>query len=120
MARVRPVGHEERLSLVEHLDELRSRLIVCVLAFIVCPGVTYWQNGNILEWVNEPLETTQNLECEKPAGDDTLEQSSCYQLRSGLAFDALQDSMRSLDGALRGLRGAEGLPAGTQQLLTAA
>ena len=29
--RVRPIGHEDRLSLVEHLDELRTRLIICSL-----------------------------------------------------------------------------------------
>ena len=30
MAQVlRPIGHEDRLSIVDHLDELRSRLIVC-------------------------------------------------------------------------------------------
>ncbi len=26
---LRPIGHEDRLSIVDHLDELRSRLIVC-------------------------------------------------------------------------------------------
>ena len=25
---IRPIGHEDRLSLVDHLDELRTRLIV--------------------------------------------------------------------------------------------
>ena len=29
--RIRPISHEDRLSVVDHLDELRSRLIVCVL-----------------------------------------------------------------------------------------
>jgi hypothetical protein len=27
--RPRLIGHDERLSIVDHLDELRSRLIVC-------------------------------------------------------------------------------------------
>ena len=27
---LRPIGHEDRLALVEHLDELRTRLIVCI------------------------------------------------------------------------------------------
>ena len=30
MSRLRPIGHEDRLSLVEHLDELRTRLIVSI------------------------------------------------------------------------------------------
>ena len=34
MPAIRPIGHEERLSLIEHLDELRTRLIWCVVAFV--------------------------------------------------------------------------------------
>ena len=26
--RIRPIGHEDRLSLVEHLDELRTRIVI--------------------------------------------------------------------------------------------
>ena len=33
MRRLRPIEHEDRLSVVEHLDELRSRLIFCAVAF---------------------------------------------------------------------------------------
>ena len=29
MRRIRPISHEDRLSVVDHLDELRSRLIIC-------------------------------------------------------------------------------------------
>ena len=32
---LRPIGHEDRLSMVEHLDELRSRLIICVIALAI-------------------------------------------------------------------------------------
>ena len=31
MARMRPVSHEDQLSLVEHLDELRTRIVVCLV-----------------------------------------------------------------------------------------
>ena len=30
---LRPIRHEDRLSLVEHLDELRTRIIICLVAF---------------------------------------------------------------------------------------
>jgi sec-independent protein translocase protein TatC len=53
--RIRPIGHDDRLSVVEHLDELRSRLIICVIAFVVAWGLTAWQNHLILEIVNHPL-----------------------------------------------------------------
>src|SRR3954447_3768911 len=55
MAKLRPVGHEDRLSIVEHLDELRSRLIVSLLAFGVALGLCFWQNHLILRIVNHPL-----------------------------------------------------------------
>ena len=57
MARtMRPVGHEDRLSLVEHLDELRSRILVCAAALAVAFGICAWQNDRLLDFVNRPLE----------------------------------------------------------------
>jgi sec-independent protein translocase protein TatC len=53
--RIRPIEHEDRLSVVEHLDELRSRLIFSAIAFGVAWAFTAWQNHAILEIVNEPL-----------------------------------------------------------------
>jgi sec-independent protein translocase protein TatC len=53
--RIRPISHDDRLSVVDHLDELRSRLIVCALAFGVAWAVTAWQNHLVLEIVNAPL-----------------------------------------------------------------
>jgi sec-independent protein translocase protein TatC len=55
MARMRPVSHEDRLTVVEHLDELRTRLIVSVGAFVVAFAVCFWQNHFILDLLNEPL-----------------------------------------------------------------
>jgi sec-independent protein translocase protein TatC len=54
--RLRPIGHEDRLSLVEHLDELRTRLILSVVAFGVAVALCFWQNHLILKIVNHPLE----------------------------------------------------------------
>ncbi|HEX8068213.1 MAG TPA: twin-arginine translocase subunit TatC [Thermoleophilaceae bacterium] len=55
MARIRPIGHEDRLSLVEHLDELRSRLIIALVAFGVAFGLCFWQDDLLLDIVNHPL-----------------------------------------------------------------
>jgi sec-independent protein translocase protein TatC len=55
---LRPVSHEDRLSLVEHLDELRSRLIVCIAAFVVALGVCLWQSHAVLDILNHPLQST--------------------------------------------------------------
>jgi sec-independent protein translocase protein TatC len=53
--RVRPVSHEDQLTLVEHLDELRSRLIVCILVFGVALALCFWQNNLLLEIASHPL-----------------------------------------------------------------
>ena len=53
--RIKPIDHEARLTLVDHLDELRSRLILCAIAFGVVFALTTWQNQRILEIVNRPL-----------------------------------------------------------------
>jgi sec-independent protein translocase protein TatC len=53
--RIRPISHEDRLSVVDHLDELRSRLIFSAVAFVVAWAFTGWQNHLVLEIVNAPL-----------------------------------------------------------------
>jgi len=53
--RIGPVSHEDRLSLVEHLDELRHRLIVCAAAFGVALALCFWQNHMLLEIASGPL-----------------------------------------------------------------
>ena len=55
MPRVKPVSHDEQLTLVDHLDELRSRLILSLFAFAIAFGICGWQNNRILEIVNKPL-----------------------------------------------------------------
>src|SRR4029078_7015816 len=52
------VGHEDRLSLVEHLTELRVRIVVCLVAFIAATGVCMWQNHAVLKILNHPLDQT--------------------------------------------------------------
>jgi sec-independent protein translocase protein TatC len=53
----RPVSHDARLSLVDHLDELRSRLVICLVALVVLFGLCLWQNDRLLSIVNHPLTT---------------------------------------------------------------
>jgi sec-independent protein translocase protein TatC len=53
--RIRPIGFEDRLSIVDHLDELRSRLIISAVAFVAAWALTAWQNDLVLEIVNKPL-----------------------------------------------------------------
>ena len=67
MSRLRPIGHEDRLSLVEHLDELRNRLIVSLVVLGVAFAVCYWQNDWLLTTINKPLQSTRNTQRRPPA-----------------------------------------------------
>jgi sec-independent protein translocase protein TatC len=53
--RVRPVSHEDRLTLVEHLDELRTRIVVSVSVLGVALALCFWQNHLLLEIAADPL-----------------------------------------------------------------
>jgi sec-independent protein translocase protein TatC len=55
LRRIKPISHEDRLSVVEHLGELRMRLFVSLAAFTVAFAFTGWQNHAVLEIVNKPL-----------------------------------------------------------------
>jgi sec-independent protein translocase protein TatC len=53
--RVRAVSHDDHLSLVEHLDELRHRLVICLVVFAVALALCFWQNHLLLEIAQHPL-----------------------------------------------------------------
>ena len=55
---LRPVSHEDRLSLVEHLTELRTRLVICIVAFVATTALCMLQNQRVLDILNRPLEQT--------------------------------------------------------------
>ena len=62
MARIRPVRHDEEISLVDHLDELRWRIIASLVALGVAFLLCFWQSTLILDFAAAPL----------PAADRTL------------------------------------------------
>lgn len=55
MPRVKPIDHEDRLSIVEHLDELRTRLVICSFVFAIAFALCFWQNDLVLDIANDPL-----------------------------------------------------------------
>lgn len=55
MPRLKPIEHDDRLSIVDHLDELRSRLVVCAFTFGIVFALCAWQNERLLDIANDPL-----------------------------------------------------------------
>ena len=65
---VRTIDHEERLSLVDHLDELRARLMISGAVLAVVFGICLWQNHTLLEIINEPLKSQTKKQVAKGQG----------------------------------------------------
>ncbi len=57
--RVRRVGPEDELTLVEHLDELRTRLIVTVATLTVAIAACFWKSEQILHFLRGPIDDRQ-------------------------------------------------------------
>ncbi len=102
--KLKPVGHDERLSLVEHLDELRTRIIICVATFAIAFAVCLWQDNFILNLINRPLAETATGSCETTK--DPLEQANCWQ-----------QTMRRVNADLAALARAAALQASTEPRL---
>jgi sec-independent protein translocase protein TatC len=54
VARLRRVQHEDQLTLVEHLDELRSRLIASQIVLTIGVSVGFWKQHAILQYLLKP------------------------------------------------------------------
>jgi sec-independent protein translocase protein TatC len=108
MARaLRPIGHEDRLSVVEHLGELRSRLIVCGIALAIAFAACFWQNHALLNVLNRALPSTPK--------------TSANHL-SGLTSDSVKEAraLSTLGAALRGLSTSQRQSARDRQFFGAA
>ncbi|MGH2986942.1 MAG: twin-arginine translocase subunit TatC [Solirubrobacterales bacterium] len=46
---------DDRLTLVDHLDELRNRIILALVALGVAFALCFWQNSLLLDIANDPL-----------------------------------------------------------------
>lgn len=91
------VGHEERVSVVEHLDELRSRLIVALAALAAAFGICMWQSHALLRLADRPL--AEQTRSQARAGSGPL----------GAALTAAQGNRsvaEGLDRVVAALRGA--------------
>ncbi len=88
---IRPIGHEDRLSLVDHLDELRTRLIVCAVVLALAFGLCLWQNHTLLHIINKPLQTQTRKQVAR--GEGTVGQAV-------LAQQAVLKVSRDTQGAL--------------------
>ena len=124
---LRPIGHEDKLTLVDHLTELRKRLLISAFTLVAAFSVCFWQNDAILDIVTKPVRETQNLQNPSTASKDPLEQAARFQQEQGQALRALApalasvaktfDSLGSADNVTAAQRGA--IATSSTQLATA-
>jgi sec-independent protein translocase protein TatC len=101
------VGEEDALPIVDHLGELRMRLMVCAAAFAVAFGLAFWQNHTLLGLLNHPLErATAARLAHTPGGPLAETANEQPRLRVALnrqraAFELLARSPSQLGGAQR-------------------
>src|SRR5919199_6298144 len=51
----RRLSHGEEATLVEHLGELRARIVISLLAILVGLAVAYAFRSDIIHWLTQPL-----------------------------------------------------------------
>jgi len=90
---LRTVAHDDRLSLVEHLTELRVRIVICLVAFVGCTVVCFWQNDRVLDILNRPLVKT-----EQTGAHDPLESGSRWD-RDVAAYFQKSSALQRLQAA---------------------
>src|SRR4051812_42297201 len=82
---LRPIAFGDELTLVDHLSELRTRLIVCAAAMVILFAGCLWQSRALLTVLDRPLASLNTA----PPGQASLQAALD---RSGRAFSALSHS----------------------------
>jgi sec-independent protein translocase protein TatC len=105
------VGHEERLSTVGHLDELRTRLILSLVVLSAAFGVCFSQSHRLLGLIDAPL--ARQTQAQVRAGEGPL--GATYTVAQAARDVAIQ--LHVVVGVLR--RGDGGTPPAVRSALGA-
>jgi sec-independent protein translocase protein TatC len=117
---LKPISHDDRLSLVDHLDELRSRLVVCAVTLLLAFGLCFWQNDAVLDIVTEPVASTQNLDAPSATSKDPLEQSARFQREQGQALRTIAPALAQVGVVSRILAEGDRVSAADRRAFSAA
>jgi sec-independent protein translocase protein TatC len=100
-AAVGSIGHEDRLSVVGHLHELRGRLIISLAALAVAFGLCMWQNHALLNLINKPL--AHQTQKQVKAGDGPLGATYAVQRDARAVARGLQSVVAALQAPRSGV-----------------
>jgi sec-independent protein translocase protein TatC len=106
--RLAPIGHEDQLTLVDHLQELRTRLFSSIIFVALVFAFTFWQSNAVLSFITKPvddaLSTTKSTKEKKKDADEV---QFDYQSRVSKAVRALRDDSADLSKAVAQLQGSK-------------
>ncbi len=89
------LGHEERATVVDHLEELRGRLIISLAALAVAFGICMWQNHALLKIINKPL--SHQTQKQVRAGNGPLGATYTVQQSTRTVAEQLQAVVGTLE-----------------------
>jgi sec-independent protein translocase protein TatC len=72
VARLKPAEFDERMTLVEHLDELRSRIVFSAIVLVLAVTFCFWQQDLLFDIANHPLPVVDDPS-ELPPGAEVFE-----------------------------------------------
>lgn len=102
--RIAPIAHEEQLTLVDHLDELRSRLVSSLLFVALVFAFTFWQSDAILGVITKPIDNALSTHKSSESKElDSDEVQYEYQATVSKALGALKADSEDLNAAVRAL-----------------
>jgi sec-independent protein translocase protein TatC len=95
--KLRPIGQEDRLSIIDHLDELRSRVIICAAALLVAFCLCFWQNNALLSVLNHALPASAKTGLAATHNQEVLLDRAMRQMSVGAG--ELQSGLAQIKGA---------------------
>jgi sec-independent protein translocase protein TatC len=111
---LRPIGHEDRLTLVDHLDELRRRLIISIITLLAAFSFCFAENHAILRIITKPVTDTQKAQKSSKNSKDPLAQAARSQSQQEQALKALAPALSLTGQTIGALRGADNVTVAQQ------
>lgn len=95
---LKPIAHDDRLTIIDHLDELRSRLVICAATLAIAFAFCFWQNHNLLDILNKPLkDSTQTVQ--DASGKGRLAQVNAAQQDVQKGLEAMGRAVQVIAGS---------------------
>ena len=116
---LRPIGHEDRLSLVDHLSELRKRLIISIITLLACFSVCFWQNNAILDVVTKPVRDAHSADKASPTSKDPDQQAAFFAQQQVKAFSRLGTALSSSAKTIDALASADNVTPAQRTVIAA-